>query len=581
MDVKYLKSDWDKMKDGIGELIGKGVWGKGAIDDLKDATKNLEDAEADIKDLDSDHAISFSHVDHEGKYNKLFEQFEVLFDFTGKVGDIVKDTIDEPFHKDIDGFVEAIRDERIEGYTTDNLLGTTKVETLVHGMYDVEQKTVKKDSVSLDDLLAGENFYGNQIKTEFEALQAKGHQDFTEAEYRQAAMNTRAFEYDSIKDQQLQKEFWVDIAALVVVVGATLICPPAGLALGGIYGASQLGSAIAGKDLVSGRELDTQERWVRGALAPLDIIPGAKGVKSFGKALSAGDKLIDVSHIRNLSSKAKQHLDTGIRQTETLVKEAASQSAARMRDAKHAFEDGTRVLKEKAAHGAVAASKVIDQGITNIRNLSPNLMPSTPEGVVLKETVENERIVENKVQDILSKFDVNLGNKGTGNYSKALDDIVKDGSHFLDEFKLKPNVKYETNGYLYQTDEMGRIERASGELTLEMGERNSKHQLAAGGEDRVKAPSTQGDHGGHLIGTQFNGSPLIDNIVAMNGNVNVSAYKKLESAWAKALRDKREVIVDIRPVYEGNSVRPVSFKIKYTVDGEKFKASLKNVYGGK
>ncbi|HFI2421195.1 DNA/RNA non-specific endonuclease [Bacillus paranthracis] len=173
------------------------------------------------------------------------------------------------------------------------------------------------------------------------------------------------------------------------------------------------------------------------------------------------------------------------------------------------------------------------------------------------------------------------GVKGTGDTSKAVDDVVKDGSHFLDEFKLKPNVKYETNGYLYQTDELGRIERASGELTLEMGERNSKHQLAAGGEDRVKAPSTQGDHGGHLIGTQFNGSPLIDNIVAMNGNVNVSAYKKLESAWAKALRDKREVIVDIRPVYEGSSVRPVSFNIKYRIDGEKFKASLKNVYGGK
>ncbi|MGH1053421.1 DNA/RNA non-specific endonuclease [Bacillus cytotoxicus] len=181
----------------------------------------------------------------------------------------------------------------------------------------------------------------------------------------------------------------------------------------------------------------------------------------------------------------------------------------------------------------------------------------------------------------LAKGNGGSGVKGTGNTSKAADDVVKDGSHFLDEFKLKPNVKYETNGYLYQTDELGRIERASGELTLEMGERNSKHQLAAGGENRVKAPSTQGDHGGHLIGTQFNGSPLIDNIVAMNGNVNVSAYKKLESAWAKALRDERKVIVDIRPVYEGNSVRPVSFNIKYRIDGEKFKASLKNVYGGK
>ncbi|MDX5867583.1 DNA/RNA non-specific endonuclease [Bacillus cereus group sp. BfR-BA-01119] len=173
------------------------------------------------------------------------------------------------------------------------------------------------------------------------------------------------------------------------------------------------------------------------------------------------------------------------------------------------------------------------------------------------------------------------GVKGTGETSKAVDDVVKDGSHFSDEFKLKPNVKYETNGYLYQTDELGRIERASGELTLEMGECNSKHQLAAGGEDRVKAPSTQGDHGGHLIGTQFNGSPLIDNIVAMNGNVNVSAYKKLESAWAKALKDKQKVIVDIKPIYEGESLRPSRFKIKYKIDGKKHEEILENVYGGK
>ncbi|EMY4795989.1 DNA/RNA non-specific endonuclease [Bacillus paranthracis] len=173
------------------------------------------------------------------------------------------------------------------------------------------------------------------------------------------------------------------------------------------------------------------------------------------------------------------------------------------------------------------------------------------------------------------------GVKGTCETSKAVDDVVKDGSHFSDEFKLKPNVKYETNGYLYQTDELGRIERASGELTLEMGECNSKHQLAAGGEDRVKAPSTQGDHGGHLIGTQFNGSPLIDNIVAMNGNVNVSAYKKLESAWAKALKDKQKVIVDIKPIYEGESLRPSRFKIKYKIDGKKHEEILENVYGGK
>ena len=249
--------------------------------------------------------------------------------------------------------------------------------------------------------------------------------------------------------------------------------------------------------------------------------------------------------------------------------------------------DGSKKENSLWPNGIKNSGKQYVQEVTHFfrQNFMPN--PSfqlstanqAPINVWSRATIENR--MDSIVPASLRKVEGKGTTKGTGNTSKAFDDVVKDGSHFLDEFKLKPNVKYETNGYLYQTDELGRIERASGELTLEMGERNSKHQLAAGGEDRVKAPSTQGDHGGHLIGTQFNGSPLIDNIVAMNGNVNVSAYKKLEFAWAKALRDKREVIVDIRPVYEGDSVRPVSFNIKYRIDGEKFKASLKNVYGGK
>ncbi|WP_254610130.1 MULTISPECIES: DNA/RNA non-specific endonuclease [unclassified Bacillus (in: firmicutes)] len=91
--------------------------------------------------------------------------------------------------------------------------------------------------------------------------------------------------------------------------------------------------------------------------------------------------------------------------------------------------------------------------------------------------VESSKFMDGKIQGIEAslakrKGNVGLGASGVkGNTSKADDDVVKDGSHFFDEFKLKPNVKYETNGYLYQTDELGRIKRASGELTLEMGER--------------------------------------------------------------------------------------------------------------
>ncbi|MEG2018790.1 MAG: DNA/RNA non-specific endonuclease [Clostridium sp.] len=148
----------------------------------------------------------------------------------------------------------------------------------------------------------------------------------------------------------------------------------------------------------------------------------------------------------------------------------------------------------------------------------------------------------------------------------------KDDAHFESEYKLKPNIKYTVNGYNYKTDDHGRIIQAQGKLTLAKGDRNSQHQLHAGGEDRHKGE----DHGGHLIAAQFNGSPLIDNIVAMNGHINKSEYRKLEKTWESALKSNQEVVVDIKPKYSGDSQRPDRFVINYTIDGKKFKKILFN-----
>ena len=128
------------------------------------------------------------------------------------------------------------------------------------------------------------------MKLEYEAWkELNPDQDFSQKEYQQAIVNTRAFGYESIRDTQENKEFWFQIGALVVIVGTTLICPPAGIALGAAYGAYELTSALSGKDLVSGRELDTSERWVRGLLAPLDIVPGAGvAVTKFAGSGAAG-----------------------------------------------------------------------------------------------------------------------------------------------------------------------------------------------------------------------------------------------------------------------------------------------------
>ncbi|MDF2068561.1 MULTISPECIES: DNA/RNA non-specific endonuclease [Bacillaceae] len=67
----------------------------------------------------------------------------------------------------------------------------------------------------------------------------------------------------------------------------------------------------------------------------------------------------------------------------------------------------------------------------------------------------------------------------------------------------------------------------------------------------------------------------------MNGNVNVSAYKKLEYSWAKALKEGQQVSVDVKPIYEGQSLRPSRFEMKYKIDGKKSVEVLENIYGGK
>ncbi len=221
--------------------------------------------------------------------------------------------IDERFYKDMDKFVEAIRDLTIEEYKTTNRIG---VMQKVNTDY-IPSGEIPKAQITLDDLFGGENFYADQIKLEYEQIkEMHPDQEFSLEEYRQVALNTHAFEYTSIKDQQYNKEFWVSIAALVVIVGAALIFPPAGIALGAVYGTLELSTAVTGKDWVSGREVGTGERWFRGLLAPLDLIPAVGSMKKFailgraGKLKQAATISLKTSPAMRLKDKVKGSVHT-------------------------------------------------------------------------------------------------------------------------------------------------------------------------------------------------------------------------------------------------------------------------------
>ncbi|MCU7558672.1 DNA/RNA non-specific endonuclease, partial [Macrococcus capreoli] len=88
------------------------------------------------------------------------------------------------------------------------------------------------------------------------------------------------------------------------------------------------------------------------------------------------------------------------------------------------------------------------------------------------------------------------------------------------------------------------------------------------------------DDGGHLIATQFGGSPDLDNLVPMNSQVNRSGGKwyAMEKTWADALKEvpPKRVRVRIEPVYSGDSLRPDRFKGHYFIDDEYFEIKIKN-----
>jgi len=411
MDVKYIPSEWERTKKGIGDLIGLGAWGKGMIDNLKDISDLLEDAQSDIAKYDSDGVISFTHTDRKSQYQQLYEDYLVLHRFSGRVGDIVDRTIDEPFYQDIDAFVEAMRNLSISEIKTKNHIGVKEI-IVVPGTYGTQETIeVPKAEVGLEDLFSGSNYYARLMEREYASWkELNPHQDFSEKEYIKNALNSYAFQYESIKDGQMNKEFWGQIAALAVIVGVSFICPPAGMALGMAYGTLELSSAVSGKDWISGRELETGERVFRGVLAPLDIVPGVSALSRFSSA-ARFSPLREASDLQLLTG-----LKTGFQQksqrASDIVVHAEKDIVARIRNAKAWAKEMPQHLKTDAANGALQVGRFVDNVITNLKNV----IPDRQMGFAMEGVGDVKVPVENKIQAWLSKLDgINVGGGKSGN----------------------------------------------------------------------------------------------------------------------------------------------------------------------
>ncbi|WP_336796301.1 DNA/RNA non-specific endonuclease [Erwinia aphidicola] len=151
---------------------------------------------------------------------------------------------------------------------------------------------------------------------------------------------------------------------------------------------------------------------------------------------------------------------------------------------------------------------------------------------------------------------------GTEGKNIVLVDSGKKGAWNKAMNKPEPNTVYKVDGNkTFQTDEQGRTSFAEGTLSWGKNDRNTYQQCKAG------QCGNPGDEGGHLIASIFNGPGEKLNLVPMDGNLNKGVWKQMENTWASALRNGQQVNVKIAPVYIGDSKRPDSFSVIYSIDG--------------
>ena len=130
---------------------------------------------------------------------------------------------------------------------------------------------------------------------------------------------------------------------------------------------------------------------------------------------------------------------------------------------------------------------------------------------------------------------------------------------------LVKNERFTVNGYTFITDNQGRTLGASGKLKLSTKKKDRDWDSTL--SDIGKGHETKYDERGHIIGHRFDGPESILNAVPQHYKINKGAYKSFENYLAEELESGKDVYVDIRPVYKGDSHRPDNLIAIYTVNG--------------
>jgi putative membrane protein len=303
----------------------------------------------------------------------------------------------------------------IQKYKTTNKIGYKRIESVKDPYgHPVGTKEVTPPEIGIDELYKVDSPYKASLKKSYEKYKkSKDYKDsrLTETEYVQVMHQTRSFEYVSIDDEKSTTEMWRDLTLTAATVVLYVFCPPAGAVLSTVVAAAEMYSAASGKDWGTGRELDGNERVMRGAFALLDLIPAGKylgGLAKIGK--TAGITAVKTS----IKTAVKEGLEQGVRNLDSfkgILKNAKSLGDNVLSQIKTYGKQldnlrPSKILSNSAdalSDGLRHADNVLSEAAQNFR-LNIGLEPQLADGILSSGGGKLSHLADN-----LSAFAKNLG----------------------------------------------------------------------------------------------------------------------------------------------------------------------------
>ena len=310
-DVELHSSTWKTMKQALTGLTenatvsssgygnytnaqagsySTGTTSTGFAKRVEDLVKISEKVQKLIKEKDTDGVVSYTYHDETSTAQTLQAKLSTLERYAENVNTYINKKIDRPFYEAMDKVGAKLEALNIQKYKTTNKIGYKRIESVKDPYgHPVGTKEVTPPEIGIDELYKVDSPYKASLKKSYEEFKkSKDYKDhrLTETEYVQVIHQTRSFEYISIDDEKSTTEMWRDLTLSAATVVLYVFCPPAGAVLSTVVSAAEMYSAASGKDWGTGRELDGNERVMRGAFALLDLIPAGKylgGLAKIGK----------------------------------------------------------------------------------------------------------------------------------------------------------------------------------------------------------------------------------------------------------------------------------------------------------